>query len=79
MAVSRVAIRVSEGGHHIPSDVIARRYSRGIENLFKIYIPLCNSWMLFDNEEQPLVIVKGANDKETEIFDETKWQSIVNI
>lgn len=79
MAVNRVAMRVSEGGHHIPSDVIARRYSRGIENLFKIYIPLCNSWMLFDNEEQPLIIAKGANNKETEIFDKTKWQSIVNI
>ena len=43
MAVNRVAMRVSERGHHIPSDVIARRYSRGIENLFKIHIPLCSN------------------------------------
>ena len=40
MAVERVAVRVSEGGHHIPKDVIARRYKRGIANLFKIYLPL---------------------------------------
>lgn len=79
MAINRVAIRVSEGGHHIPADVIARRYSRGIENLFKIYIPLCDNWMLFDNEEQPIIIAKGSNNKETEIFELTKWQAIVKV
>jgi predicted ABC-type ATPase len=40
MAINRVAIRVSEGGHNIPKEVIIRRYSRGILNLFKIYLPL---------------------------------------
>ena len=52
MAVNRVARLVSEGGHHSSSDVIVRRYSRGIENFFKIYKPLCDNWILFDNEEQ---------------------------
>ena len=79
MAINRVAMRVSEGGHHIPSDVIARRYSRGIENLFKIYIPLCDNWMLFDNEEQPVIIAKGSSNQETEVFDETKWEFISNV
>jgi predicted ABC-type ATPase len=40
MAINRVAISVSEGGHNIPKEVIIRRYSRGILNLFKIYLPL---------------------------------------
>lgn len=79
MAIERVAIRVSEGGHHIPSDVIARRYSRGIENLFKIYIPLCDNWMLLDNEEQPTIIAKGSKNQESEIFDTTKWDLISNV
>ena len=78
MAINRVAIRVLEGGHNIPTDVIARRYSRGIINLFKIYIPLCYSWMLLDNEEQPEIIAKGSVNQETEIFDKAKWNSIVN-
>jgi predicted ABC-type ATPase len=34
MAVHRVAMRVSEGGHDIPKEVIIRRYSRGIQNLY---------------------------------------------
>jgi len=50
MAINRVAIRVSEGGHNIPNDIIARRYKRGIVNLFKIYLPLCDSFLILDNE-----------------------------
>lgn len=30
MAMERVALRVSKGGHNIPSDVIGRRYISGI-------------------------------------------------
>jgi predicted ABC-type ATPase len=32
IAKSRVAKRVSEGGHNIPKDVIERRYNRGLIN-----------------------------------------------
>jgi predicted ABC-type ATPase len=32
MAVSRVAERVKSGGHHIPEDVIRRRYEAGWRN-----------------------------------------------
>lgn len=74
MAVSRVAIRVSEGGHHIPSDVIARRYSRGIENLFKIYIPLSDHWAVFDNaDETPDMIAEGIQEETTVVQDKI-WQ-----
>jgi predicted ABC-type ATPase len=76
MAINRVAVRVSEGGHNIPADIIARRYLRGIINLFKIYIPLCDSWMLFDNEENPQLIAQGQVNEETEVFDIEKWDLI---
>jgi len=36
-AIERVATRVSEGGHHIPADVIERRYYRGLKNLLNLY------------------------------------------
>ena len=79
MAINRVSMRVSEGGHNIPISTIARRYSRGIENLFKIYIPLCDSWMVFDNEEYPNIIAKGIKNEEIEIFEKTKWDLITNF
>lgn len=79
MAINRVAIRVSEGGHNIPEDVITRRYSRGIQNLFKIYLPLCDSWMIYDNEADPELIAKGLMDQKAEIFDKNKWLLINEI
>ena len=47
-AIERVATRVREGGHNIPSDVIRRRYANGIKNLTALYIPLCNYWAIYD-------------------------------
>lgn len=73
MAIDRVAIRVSEGGHNIPTDVIKRRYLRGIENLFKIYLPLCNEWAVFDNSDgKPLMIAQGIKS-EIEIIEPENW------
>jgi predicted ABC-type ATPase len=51
LAKKRVKIRVSEGGHNIESDVIHRRYYRGIKNLFDIYIPIVDGTLIFDNSE----------------------------
>ena len=74
MAIDRVAIRVSEGGHNIPIDVISRRYFRGIENLFKIYLPLCNEWAVFDNSDgQPQMLAQGIKS-EIDIIDPENWK-----
>lgn len=51
LAVDRVAERVSKGGHNIPYDVILRRYSKGINNLFKLFVNEVDVWILYDNSE----------------------------
>jgi predicted ABC-type ATPase len=51
VAVKRVSKRVSEGGHHIPSDVIHRRYKSGLENFFQLYKDIVDKWFFFDNSE----------------------------
>lgn len=43
MAIKRVQLRVREGGHDVPEDVIIRRYHRGWENLQKYYKQLADS------------------------------------
>ncbi|HEX9432230.1 MAG TPA: AAA family ATPase [Burkholderiales bacterium] len=53
MAVKRVAARVASGGHHIPEDVIRRRYDRGLENFFNHYSGVANSWILYNNTMTP--------------------------
>ena len=49
LAKQRVAIRVSQGGHNIPTEVIERRYYRSVKNLFELYLPLADYWTVFDN------------------------------
>jgi predicted ABC-type ATPase len=49
MAVSRVAGRVSAGGHDIPEPVIRRRFDRSLDYFFNIYRPLADSWIMLDN------------------------------
>lgn len=49
LAIRRVEKRVREGGHNIPEDVIRRRYDSGLKNLFELYTPICNYWVIYDN------------------------------
>jgi predicted ABC-type ATPase len=63
-----VAERVSKGGHNIPKDVIIRRYYEGIDNLFHIYMPTVDSWILVDNSVTPRsIIATGGKGQPTEI------------
>jgi len=57
MALARVRERVLAGGHSVPEEVVRRRFSRGLTNLFEIYAPLLDSWLVFDNaQEQPRIV-----------------------
>lgn len=49
LAMKRVAERVSKGGHDIPQDTIKRRYATGINNLFKLFMPIVDYWAIYDN------------------------------
>ena len=51
LAIERVKTRVAEGGHNIEIEIIKRRYVRGIENLFNIYLPIIDGALIFDNSE----------------------------
>lgn len=49
VAVARVALRVAQGGHNIPEEVIRRRFKAGLNNFYKHYSGLVNSWAFYDN------------------------------
>lgn len=51
LAVARVAGRVREGGHHVPEDVVRRRFVGGLVNLFSWYQDVVDSWQLYDNAD----------------------------
>ncbi|MBX7244572.1 MAG: zeta toxin [Candidatus Sumerlaeaceae bacterium] len=49
LAVRRVAMRVKQGGHHVPEADIRRRFVRGWNNFLSIYRPMVDKWTLYDN------------------------------
>ncbi len=77
LALERVAMRVLNGGHNIPPDVVLRRYSRGIKNLFKLFMPVCDAWIVADNSLNNLHII-ARRQEEFEIIIENNdlWGSI---
>ncbi|MEP6806768.1 MAG: zeta toxin family protein [Flavobacterium sp.] len=80
LAKQRVKIRVSEGGHNIPEDVIERRYERGIKNFFKIYLDKCNNVMLFDNSNKlPILILEKELNEEASIIDKNLYNKISRL
>jgi predicted ABC-type ATPase len=63
LAISRVARRVSEGGHHVPDQDLRRRYDRSLRNLFEFYRPLLDEWTLLDNSESKMIpVAKGTRE-----------------
>ncbi|GAB3936632.1 hypothetical protein GCM10028827_40000 [Mucilaginibacter myungsuensis] len=76
-AMERVAIRVSKGGHHIPDDVVERRYYRGIKNLFDLYMPICDAWIVTNNmENQPKIVAQQKKSLPEIIFNNDIWVTI---
>ncbi len=48
-ALARVAMRVRQGGHSIPPDVIRRRFASGMRNFQHTYRPCVDAWQWYDN------------------------------
>src|ERR1035437_799142 len=68
LAVKRVKERVRFGGHNIQEEVIYRRYKAGIANLSKLYIPVCDYWIIVDNSISPFkIIAEGNKTKNIEV------------
>jgi predicted ABC-type ATPase len=77
VALARVARRVSEGGHHIPDDVVVRRYSAGLRNMRHIYLPLADMALIYDNSDQSgLLIASRQLDAQFVIHDGVRWSQI---
>ena len=77
LAVARVAARIQSGGHTIPEPTIRTRYHRSLSNLFSLYLPLADSWSIYDNtgEGLPTVVARG-HDGHAEILNPQTWTRI---
>ena len=73
LAKERVKIRVSEGGHNIEPDVIERRYVNGLKNLFDIYLPIVDGFLILDNSEGSPNLLAQKTDGQLKIVDNIKF------
>ena len=68
LAIERVKTRVSEGGHNIPEETIRRRYLAGLKNLFEIYIPICDTTLVFNNSDNNEELIYKVNLGKEDIY-----------
>ena len=79
LAVERVKLRVEAGGHYVPEATIRRRYDVGIRNLFNLYIPVCDYWIMIDNSNNPsTIIAEGGTSVVTKIHNKTLYNLLIN-
>lgn len=76
MAFERVAERVRNGGHNIPADVIERRYYKGLSNLFKLFMPICDTWIVADNSFKELNVIARKEEFESVVENNDLWEVI---
>ena len=74
LALERIKDRVASGGHDVPAPDVRRRFRRSVENFVKVYEPLFDSWMFFDNSEEiPRLVAEKTNGKlsikDVQLFD----------
>jgi predicted ABC-type ATPase len=69
--------RVEAGGHNIPSDLIRRRYERGLFNFFELYSPLADRWIVYDNSQQQQKIAEKPLAQTQVIYNPVIWQRII--
>ena len=77
LCIQRIADRVSRGGHHVPDDVVRRRYRSGWRNFFDLYRPLATTWRVYDNSgDAPAVVAEGERESVAIVIDRIRWSQI---
>jgi predicted ABC-type ATPase len=56
-AIERVKLRVAQGGHNVPEQVIRRRFQRSWVNFNMFYKQLADSWIVFDTSGKIPIII----------------------
>jgi predicted ABC-type ATPase len=75
LAIERVRARVRSGGHNIPINTIKRRYKAGLMNLFQIYLPIVDNFMIFDSSNAVLDLIASKRlNQLIKINNASTWQ-----
>lgn len=80
--VTRVRVRVANGGHDVPDNVIRERYDKSLANIPEL-MELCDVMHIYDNTEEPFRIFKKKKSETfiwpNEFWDEAEIQKLVGV
>ena len=81
LALHRISERVQLGGHDVSESLVRRRYTRGMQNFFRLYQPLADSWTVFDNSESngPMLVAVGNALTTPDIIRQELWDEIKGV
>ncbi len=76
-AIDRVARRVRQGGHDIPPEVVARRYEKWIANMRRLFPPLADIALIYDNRDgERILVAQREFGSPLRICDQGRWDLI---
>jgi predicted ABC-type ATPase len=79
-SIARVARRVSEGGHNIPTEAIYRRFKTGLWNALNLYLPLADRAEFHDNSDRRRILVaQKFEGSPLLIVDSTRWAQMMEV
>jgi predicted ABC-type ATPase len=78
-SIQRVAERVRLGGHHVPAETIRRRFLASLKLLCSSYIPIADSWTVYDNTDFRglRVVATGGVGRDVGIREPVVWNLIL--
>lgn len=76
LAILRVKTRVKEGGHHVPEDVVRRRYNSGLVNFFKLFLPVVDNWMFINNSGRSHQVIAEGSSGIVEAANSKLWEQL---
>lgn len=81
LAVARVAGRVRRGGHHVPDDVVRRRFTAGVRHFFSVYKDAVDGWTVYDNADlvSPRLVATRDWEGQEVVVDEIAWKALKEL
>ena len=76
MAIARVFARTQQGGHNVPEDVIRRRFTAGTLNLSRLFRPLVDELLLFDNSGEKPREVAWESKGQLKVYDKIVYNMV---
>ena len=76
LAIEQIREKVAIGGHHVPDNVVIRRYERGITNFLHLYLTIYDYWLMIDNSFTPSETVAEGKSGNINVRNNILWSQI---